>query len=106
MEVRGDVLLIILASALVTLLPRVVPLALLSRVELPEWSLRWLQHIPVAVMSALLAQALFIRDGTPAWQPLMVLPAIPAWLVAVRTRSLLLTVVAGIAAAMALVRLL
>lgn len=106
MEVRGDVLLIIFAAALVTVLPRILPLAFLSRVELPRWSLRWLQHIPVAVMSALLAQALFIKDGSPDWQPLMVLPAIPAWLVAVRTKSLLLTVVAGVVAAMAMVRFL
>lgn len=105
MEIRPDVLLIIVASAAVTFLPRVLPLAFLSRVELPEWSLRWLRHIPVAVMAALLAQALFVKDGSPAWQPLMVLPAIPAWAVAIRTRSLLLTVVAGVLAAMLLVRL-
>lgn len=98
-------MMIILASAAVTLLPRVLPLAFLSRVELPEWSLRFLRHIPVAVMAALLAQTLFVKDGTPAWQPLMILPALPAWLVAVRTRSLLLTVVAGVLAAMLLVKL-
>jgi branched-subunit amino acid transport protein len=106
MEVRADVLLIILASAVVTVLPRVLPLAFLSRVELPEWSLRWLQHIPVAVMAALLAQSLFTQDGALSWKPLAVFPAIPAWLVAVRTRSLLWTVVAGVVAAMALVRFL
>lgn len=105
MEIRADVLLIILGSALVTVLPRIVPLAFLSRVELPDWCLRWLQHIPVAVMAALLAQSLFVHDGGPAWQPLMVLPAIPAWVVAVRTKSLLLTVVAGVLAAMAVARL-
>jgi branched-subunit amino acid transport protein len=105
MEIRMEVLAIIMASAAVTVLPRIIPLALLSRVELPEWSLRFLRHIPVAVMAALLAQALFVKNGAPAWQPIMVIPALPVWFVAIRTRSLLLTVVAGVLAAMLLVRL-
>ncbi|WP_305953417.1 AzlD domain-containing protein [Paenibacillus sp. P32E] len=36
---------------------------LLSLNTLPEWGMRWLNHVPVAVMSALVAQELFTTDG-------------------------------------------
>lgn len=93
---RWDVLLVIAGASLVTLVPRVLPLSLLSRVELPEWSMRWLRHIPVAVMAALLTQALFVPDGSLEFRPNNLLAAIPAFAAAFFTRSLLLAVVVGI----------
>lgn len=74
----------------------------LSRVRLPDWGLRWLNHIPIAVMSALLAQELLISDDTFSPQPEGMIAAIPAFLVAYFTRSLLTTVVTGIVAMMLL----
>lgn len=104
MEVRWDVLIIILGSALVTFLPRVVPLMLLSRMTLPEWGVRWLSHVPISVMAALVGQELFLNDGK--WAPLSsnveLLAAIPTFLVAIKTRSLLGTVVVGIVTIMLL----
>jgi len=105
MQVRWDIFLVIAGCAVVTLLPRVLPLAFLSRVKLPDWSLRWLGHIPVAVMAALLAQALFVSDGGMEWKPYNLLAAIPAGVVALKTRSLLLTVVAGVGTMMLLMQL-
>jgi len=94
----------LLGASAVTLLPRVLPLVLLSRIQLPEWGLRWLQHIPIAIMAALLTQELLISDGAfaPSWMKLMA--ALPAFLVAYVSRSLLGTVLTGIIAMM-LVRL-
>ncbi|SHE12020.1 Predicted membrane protein [Chlamydia abortus] len=90
----------LLGASAVTLLPRVLPLVVLSRIQLPEWGLRWLQHIPIAVMSALLAQELLVSGGSlaPSWIGL--LAALPAFAVAYFTRSLLGTVVTGIIAVM------
>ncbi|PHA01906.1 branched-chain amino acid ABC transporter [Bacillus pseudomycoides] len=93
MEVRWDVFLVVLGSAIVTLLPRVVPLLVLSKVEIPEWGLRWLNHIPIAILAALLAQTLFMNETVKVDY---LLAAIPTFLVAIFTRSLLGAVLTGV----------
>jgi branched-subunit amino acid transport protein len=40
-----------------------VPIAFLSRIQLPNWLLRFLNHIPVAVMADLLAQELLTSNN-------------------------------------------
>lgn len=105
MEIRAEILIVILASGLVTLLPRVLPLMVLSRFQLPKPVADWLKHVPVAVMAALVAQSLFLADGDgkPVSGPtLEMAAALLAFLVAAKTRSLLGTVVAGVACVMAL----
>ncbi len=63
MEISLYILLVIIGTAVVTFVPRVLPLIVLSRLDLLEWALRWLDYIPIAVMSALLAQeVLFYED--------------------------------------------
>lgn len=107
MDVRMPVLLVIVGAAVVTLVPRVVPLVLLSRITLPEGVVRWLGYVPVAVLAALLAQSVALPGGQLALPPqnLEILAIIPAVLVAVRTRSLIGTVLAGVVS-MALLRML
>jgi branched-subunit amino acid transport protein len=102
---RWDVVAVIMAASLVTVIPRVLPLSFLSRVTIPEWGMRWLRHIPVAVMAALLAQSLFVADGSLEWRAYNVLSAIPAFLAAFLTRSLLLTVVIGVGTMLLLMKL-
>ena len=41
MEIRPDILALVLACALVTAVPRVLPLVALSRLQLPPWSVYW-----------------------------------------------------------------
>ncbi|MEK3787379.1 AzlD domain-containing protein [Paenibacillus sp. FSL K6-1230] len=96
MEVSGYMLVIILGSALVTVIPRVLPLMLLSRVQLPEWAMRWLHYVPVSVMAAMIGQELWIKNGELELFNLKVLAAVPTLLVAIYTRSLLGTVITGI----------
>lgn len=103
LTIRWDVLLIILGAAVVTFIPRVLPLMLLSRIDLPHWAVRWLHYVPIAVMAALIGQALFVReDPWTLENHIEWLAAIPTFLVAIRTRSLLWTVIAGVAAVMLL----
>lgn len=103
MEVRWDVFLIIIGSALVTFLPRVLPLMVLSRMELPEWGIRWLNYVPISVMAALVGQELLLQDGQfSLMNNIELLAAIPTVLVAMKTKSLLGTVVAGMVSIMAL----
>ena len=67
MEIRAEILGLVLACAAVTAAPRVLPLVALSRIELPGWLLGWLRHVPVGVLSALLA--LQLESAGPAGVP-------------------------------------
>lgn len=104
MEISSYVLLIIIGSAVVTFIPRVLPLALLSRIQIPDWGINWLKHVPIAVMAALLAQELFISDNQfSITDHLLELgAAIPTFIIAILTRSLLGTVLIGLASLMLL----
>lgn len=104
MEVRWPILLIIIGAAIVTFIPRVLPLIILSRVQLPEWGKRWLNYVPIAVMAALVGQELLIQDGkmTAFQNNLELFAAIPTVITAILTRSLLGTVVVGIVSIMVL----
>lgn len=105
MSVRPSILLLFLGMALVTYLPRMLPIVVLSRFRLPPLLLRWLEFVPVAVLSALLASGLLVKESRLALPPAHpeLLAALPAFAVAIWTRSLMGTVVAGIVA-MALLR--
>lgn len=56
-----DQVLLILGMALVTYIPRVAPLLLLSSRELNPLFMRWLEMVPPAVLAALLAPELFLQ---------------------------------------------
>jgi branched-subunit amino acid transport protein len=100
MDIRDTVLLIALGAALVTVVPRVAPLALLAGIELPQWLKVWLGYVPVAVLGALLAGELFLSAGRLV--PLASNPALaailPAIAVAARFGSIIGAVIAGVAA--------
>lgn len=97
MKVSSYVLIIIIGSGLVTLLPRVLPLVFLNNVKLKKEVVNWLNYIPVAVLSALLAQELLLSNGQISiLNNEKLLAALPTFLVAIITKSLLGTVVVGI----------
>ncbi|TVY02077.1 AzlD domain-containing protein [Cohnella terricola] len=104
MEVRWPILLIIIGAAVVTFLPRVLPLIVLSRIQLPEWGTRWLKYVPISVMAALVGQEIFMRDGEliPLQNNFELFAAFPTFVTALLTRSLLGTVVVGIISIMVL----
>lgn len=104
MEIRWDVFIIIAGASIVTLIPRVLPIMVLSRTALPEWLMRWLSYVPVAVMAALVAQELLVSEGKLASfsDNVELWAALPTFLVAIFTKSLLGTVGVGILTVMAL----
>jgi branched-subunit amino acid transport protein len=92
-----DYIILILCMGAVTYLPRMLPLVALSRRRLPAWFSEWLELIPAAILSALLAPTLFtsaepriISLGKPE-----LLAAVPTLLFAVKSRSLAGTVIVG-----------
>src|SRR5262249_27694218 len=93
----ADYLLLMVGMGLVTYLPRLLPLALLSGRRLPQWLAEWLELIPPAILSALLAPVLFADSGPRLFhlgKPEL-LAAVPTLLFAVWTRSLAGTVICG-----------
>ncbi len=90
---------IIAGMGLVTYIPRWLPLVVLAHRKLPPLLIAWLDLIPVAILSALLAPALLI-DGDTASLNIFRIEfwiAIPTLLFALKTRSLGGTVLTGMA---------
>ena len=99
---------VILALAAATFALRYIPFAALARLSLPDWAEEWLRLVPGAVLAAMLAQTLLFPDGQAPlpWRNAYLLAAIPAVLVAWRTRSVVATMVAGVGSYALLSRLL
>lgn len=91
--------LLIALMALVTYLPRYLPLALADKVKLPPVLVQGLDFVPIAVLTAIIAQTALIRDGTLDISPgnYHAIAALAAFVVALVTRQLFITVVAGLA---------
>jgi branched-subunit amino acid transport protein len=103
-----DATAVIAGMALVTFLPRIVPLLLLTGMKMPKAAGRWLSLIAPAILSALLLPELLIgrSEAGPALSlsNIYLFAAIPSFAVAWKTKSLFGTVATGIAAT-ALLRL-
>ena len=89
-----------IAIGLATFAIRFAPIALLARLELPDWLKRALRYVPPAVMTAIITPSLFFAGGTPTivFDFPRLAAAGCAALIAWRTRSTLWTVVLGMLA--------
>jgi branched-subunit amino acid transport protein len=96
--VRNEMLVLFIGMGLVTYLPRMLPLVILSGRKLPQWLIDWLDLIPAAILSALLAPAL-ITGGEPRVLEIRpeLIVSIPVFILAWKTKSLVGTVLAGMA---------
>jgi len=92
-----DYILLVLAMGAVTYLPRMLPLVVLSRRKLPDWFAGWLELIPPAILSALIAPTLFAGSDPRALSlgKAEMLAAIPTLLFALKTKSLAGSVIVG-----------
>jgi branched-subunit amino acid transport protein len=91
-----EIWLIILGMALVTYLPRLLPLTHLREEQLPGWMRRSLYYVPIAVLSALVGVEFL---PSPAWGHYILDARLLAGLIAVAiawlTRSAALTIAGG-----------
>jgi branched-subunit amino acid transport protein len=94
---QQTIFLTILGMTLVTYLPRLVPVLVLSSRSLPRLVIAWLRLVPMAVLAALVAPSLFVREGrlTLDLSNIFLLATLPTLLVAWRTKNLFLSVVVG-----------
>lgn len=96
---RIETLLVILGMGLITYSTRAGGVWLMSRVKPSPLIEAWMRHIPGAVLVAIIAPAALTNGTADA------LGALAAALVAVRSRSMMLTIAVGIAAVVFLRRL-
>lgn len=58
----NSIMLVIIGMAIVTYLPRLIPILVLSQWETPVWLKNWMKYIPVSIFSSLIAKDLFFDD--------------------------------------------
>lgn len=83
--------------AVVTFLPRALPLVMFNKVEFPPLLIKWLGFIPAAVLAALLAPDLFLPEGY--WElslsNIHLLAALPTLIIALVTKSMIWALLGG-----------
>ncbi|MBA8759924.1 AzlD domain-containing protein [Staphylococcus schleiferi subsp. coagulans] len=92
------ILLSIIGSGIVTLLLRITPLLMISRVQLSDKVLKWLTFIPITLFTALVMDGLIqqhkgVMGYTLNWN--FALALIPTVISAFWLRSLTITVIVG-----------
>ncbi len=89
---------VIIGMTIVTYLPRLLPAWFLSTRTLPLAVQIWLRYVPISVIGAMLLPNLLLQEGSLQFNTdnLYLLGSMPTIAVALITRSLFLTVLAGI----------
>ena len=95
---RTEVILTILGMAAVTFLTRFTSFAVMRQVKLPERLFRWLQYIPISILTALIVPEVLLRHGRLDLSPgnSYLVAAVVAIVVARRAKNVLLTVGSGL----------
>lgn len=89
---------VIIGGSIVTVLPRVLPITILSKIKLNKRVEEFLAYIPISILAALIAVELFTVDNKFSIQgnSFELLAALPTIFFAVKKNNLLITVVVGI----------
>ena len=90
--------LLIVMMAAVTFTPRYLPFALAGKLRIPAGLERALAFVPIAVLTAIIAQSALIRNGSldVTFHNLHALAALAAFVAAVWTRRLFITIATGL----------
>ncbi|MFH6616238.1 AzlD domain-containing protein [Streptococcus suis] len=96
--IKTSILLIILAAALVTWVPRVLPFVLTQNKSLPPKLVKFLSFLPITIIFALTLSSIMDEEvgSLPNLLPVESLALIPTFLVVLRTKNILLAVVVGV----------
>lgn len=98
MGINSYVWIVILGGCVVTLLPRVLPITLMSKVKINDRIYEFLKYVPISILAALVAAELFTSNNTISLnsKTFELLAAIPTVIIAIKKNNLLLTVVVGV----------
>lgn len=89
---------LIIGMGIVTYLPRMMPLLIFSKKNIPPWLESWFKFIPVGIFSALVFPNIFIRNQmfSMTINNIELISSILVFAIAFKTRSLGLSVIVGI----------
>ncbi|MED1466970.1 AzlD domain-containing protein [Bacillus salipaludis] len=98
MSMNLTILFIILGCAIVTFVPRIIPFLVIRNVNLPKVVIKWLSFIPICIFTALIVDSFIVKGQSSLlsidWSVLAAI--IPTLVIALRTKSLSITVLVGI----------
>ncbi|GAB6180862.1 AzlD domain-containing protein [Desulfotomaculum defluvii] len=88
----------IIGASVVSILPRILPVALFSRFNFPEPLKRWLSYVAPAVLGGLTALSILAPEGAIniSIHNLYIWAFIPTLLIAMKTKSLFYSLLVGI----------
>lgn len=94
-----NILILILLCGIITLLIRIIPFIMISKVQLPDVVVRWLSFIPITLFTALVIDS--IIQQTPRGEGYTlnipyIIALIPTVILSIITRSLTITIISGI----------
>lgn len=92
---------LILGMALVTYLPRVLPMLVLSNRSIPENISKWMSFIPVSIFAALIFSDIFFWESQFTIDPIKnikLIPSVLVFFIAYKTKNLLWSMAFGILA--------
>lgn len=95
---------IIIGGAVVTVLPRVLPVMLISKLKLNSKVEAFLKYIPISILTALVFSEVIISNDKLSINPSVLIAAAITCFTAVKKNNLLLTVIVGVLS-MAILRL-
>ncbi len=87
----------IILMGLVTYLPRVLPLLLLTNYKLPKWFEVWLKFVPTTIFGALIFSEIFVRDDSPNLNlnNIYLIASLLVFAIALKTKSLAISILSG-----------
>ena len=87
----------IVGMALVTYLPRVLPILVLTNRSLPDFVISWLSYVPAAVLAALLIPSILLQNGNIefGFKNIFLWASIPTLAMAAKTKNLYVPVILG-----------
>ncbi|HEL2685888.1 TPA: AzlD domain-containing protein [Streptococcus suis] len=96
--IKTSILLIILASALVTWVPRVLPFVLTQNKSLPPKLVKFLSFLPITIIFALILSSIMDEKvgSLPSFLPVESLAILPTFFVVLKTKNILLAVLVGV----------
>ncbi|MGK0269218.1 MAG: branched-subunit amino acid transport protein [Paraglaciecola sp.] len=91
-------ILLIMTMAIVTFVPRLLPFALASRLRLPKSMQQALSYVPIAILSVIIAQSIFYRDGVLALhiENLFLWSSLVAFITSLIQKRLFVTILMGL----------
>ena len=89
---------LVVGMVLLTFIPRYIPFALAGKVSIPAWLSQALSFVPIAVLTIIIVQSTLIREQqlSVSLQNYHLMAAIIAFVVAIITRHLFLTIIVGL----------